>query len=72
MPTANAMPASEMTLSVRPNASSTRNVPMTEIGIASATMPVMTNERRKMSSTIAAIAPPSQRFETTRSIDESM
>ena len=72
MPTANERPASEITLSVRPSASSTRKVPMTETGIAMAMMLVETIERRKTMSTTPAIAPPMSMFCVTSEIEESM
>jgi len=72
MPTAKASPASETTLSVRPKATITRNVPITEIGMASEMMPVAIHERRKMSSARAASRPPCQRFSVTSEIAESM
>ena len=58
MPTANARPASEMTLIDRPSAAIATNDPTTETGIASTTVIVARPERRKTRSTMAARRPP--------------
>ncbi len=58
MPTANAIPASDTMFTVRPSRTSTTIATTTEIGIASAMMPTVRNERRKSSRTIVASRPP--------------
>ena len=58
MPTANAMPASEITLIERPSAAMATKEPITDTGIASDTTSVACHDRRKMNSTRAASAPP--------------
>ena len=66
MPTANAMPARLMTLSVRPKKPISRKVPMTLIGMAMATTKVLDRLRRKTSSTRIARVPPMNRLFRTR------
>ena len=72
MPTANAMPASEMTLIERPIAAIATKAPITETGIASEMISVARGERRNKSRMIAARTPPIQMFWRTRSIAELM
>jgi hypothetical protein len=72
IPTLKARPANDTTLSVRPASSSTRKAPITASGIAIATSPVETSDRRKMSSTSAASTPPCHRFSLTKSIADWM
>ncbi len=62
MPTAKAIPARLMTLSVRPKKFISRKVPTIEIGIAAATTKVLERLRRKTSSTRIARVPPTSRF----------
>ena len=70
MPTANAMPASEITLIERPSAAMATKEPITDTGIASETTSVARGERRKSSRIIAASRPPTQIFCVTRSMAE--
>ena len=72
MPTAKAMPASEMTLIERPSAAMATKDATTEIGIASDMIRVARRERRKSIRMIAAKPPPIQMFCCTRSIEELM
>ncbi len=72
MPTAKAMPASEMTLIERPSAAMAAKLPMMETGIASETTSVARTERRNSSSTNAANVPPTKMFCFTRSMAELM
>ncbi len=72
MPTAKAMPASEMTLIERPSAAMATKEPMTETGMASETTSVGRHERRNSSRTSAASVPPTQMFWCTRSMAELM
>ena len=65
-------PASITMFNVRPNNVITRNVPITEIGMATATIPVADPLRRNTSSTTTARMPPTTMFLTTRSIADSM
>ena len=58
MPIANARPASEITLIVRPSAAIATNAPITDTGIASETTSDARTERRNNSSSTAANAPP--------------
>ena len=72
MPTANAMPASEMTLIERPSAAMATKEPMTDTGIASEITSVARGERRKSSSISAASRPPTQIFCVTSAMAEWM
>ena len=72
MPIANAMPARLITLSERPMRLSSRNVPMTLVGIASAITRVERALRRKMSSTTIVRHPPNSMFCCTRPTAEWM
>ena len=62
MPTAKAMPASEITLIERPSAAMATKAATTEIGMASETISVALSERRKIIRMIAASVPPTQMF----------
>ena len=72
MPTANARPASEMTLIERPSAAMATNAPTTDTGMASEITTVARNERRNNSSSSAAKLPPTQMFCCTSAIAELM
>ncbi len=72
MPTAKAMPASEMTFSVRPSADIATKLAMIETGMAMETISVARHERRNISKTPAARRPPTQMFWITRSIAPSI
>ena len=72
MPTANARPASEITLIERPRIAIATNEPTTETGIAMETMRVAEKERRNSSRISAARAPPTKMFCCTRSMAELM
>ena len=72
MPTANAIPASEMTLIDRPNAAIATNEPITDTGMAMETISVGRHERRNSISSAAASKPPIRIFCCTRSMAESM
>ena len=62
MPMAKAMPARLITLSERPISESSRNVPITLVGIASAITKVGRMLLRKISRTIVVRTPPSRMF----------
>ena len=62
MPTAKAMPASEITLIERPSTAMATKAATTEIGMASETISVALSERRKIIRMIAASVPPTQMF----------
>ena len=66
MPTANASPAREMTLSVRPSSFIARKVPTMLSGMAAATTKVPARLRRKSISTSTASKPPTTRLWRTR------
>ena len=70
MPTANAIPAREMTFNERPIAAIATNAPITETGIAREMIIVARKERRKDRRIRTASAPPTQIFCFTRSIAE--
>ena len=72
IPTANARPASEMMLTVRPAKSRPRNAANNEIGIATATSSVARNRRRNSHSTTMASATPRPRLLRTISIERLM
>ena len=72
IPTANAIPAREITLIDRPRAAIATNEPITDTGIAIDTISVARTERRKISSVSAASVPPIRMFCWTRSIAELM
>jgi len=72
MPTANAMPARLMTLSVRWKAARARNVPITLTGIESVTMSVERTLRRNRSRVPMVSSPPTKMLSLTRPIAESM
>ena len=72
MPTANARPASEITLIERPSAAMATNEPMMETGIASEITRVARPERRKRNSSSAASAPPMRMFWRTSRMAEVM
>jgi hypothetical protein len=72
IPTANARPASEMTLIERPEADITRKVATTEMGIETATTNVPLADLRKRSNTAIARIPPITMFDLTRPNDEWM
>ena len=72
IPTAKAMPARLITLSVRLNAASARNVPITLTGIDMATMSVERMFRRKSRSVPSVSRPPTRMLSFTRPIAESM
>ena len=72
MPTENANPASEMTLIERPSAAIATKEPITDTGIANETTRVAAPLRRKISSRIAAMLPPTQMFCRTNSSAELM
>ena len=72
MPTANARPASEMTLIERPRAAIATKAPITETGMAIEMTSVARGERRNSSRMIAARVPPTQMFWRTSSIAELM
>ncbi len=72
MPTANARPAREITLSVRPAMSRTRNAASTDPGIAMATIRVARNLRRNHHSTPTASAMPRPRLLRSISTDRWM
>ena len=58
IPTAKAIPASMTTFKLRPSSVTARNVPITEIGIASATTAVADALRRNRSKIPVARSPP--------------
>ncbi len=58
IPTAKAMPAKDITLIERPRAAMATKEPITETGMAIATMTVGRQERRNSNSTIDANKPP--------------
>ena len=62
MPTANAMPATEMTLMDLPMAAMATKAPITETGIANDTTRVALPDRKNKSSISAASAPPTKMF----------
>ena len=72
MPTAKAKPAREMTLIERPKSAMATKEPMTETGIATATITVAPIERRKSKRMMTARVPPTQIFWRTRSMAESI
>ncbi len=72
MPTANARPASEMTLIERPSAAMATKAPITETGIAIEMTKVARRERRNRRRTMTAREPPTQMFWRTRSMAELM
>ena len=72
IPTANAIPASEITLIDRPNAAIATNDPITETGMAIDTIKVARGDLRNSSSMIAANPPPIRMFCWTKSIAELM
>jgi len=72
MPTAKAMPARLITLSVRSKAARARKVPITLTGIESATISVERMFRRKMSSVPSVSRPPTRMLSLTSPMAESM
>ena len=72
MPTAKAMPARLITLSVRLKAASARNVPITLTGIDIATISVERMFRRNNRSVPSVSSPPTKMLSLTRPIAESM
>ena len=72
IPTAKAMPARLITLSVRSKAASARNVPITLTGIESATMSVERMLRRNTRSVPSVSRPPTRMLSFTRPMAESM
>ena len=69
MPTAKAMPASEMTFNVRPRPAMATKAAITDTGMASDTTSVARGERRNSIRIVAARMPPTQMFWITRSIE---
>lgn len=72
MPTAKAMPARLITLSVRSKAARARNVPITLTGIDIATISVERTFLRKISSVPSVSRPPTRMLSLTRPMAESM
>ena len=72
IPTAKAMPARLMTLMLRPTSDMTRKVPTMEIGMEVIMIRTLEAERRKMSRTKVANAPPMKMLLRTRSMEEMM
>ena len=68
MPTANARPASEITLIERPSAAIATKAPITETGIAIEMIKVARSERRNSNRITIASEPPIQMFCRTRSM----
>ncbi len=71
MPIANATPASEMTLIVRPAASNPRNAAIVQTGMPSTPTTVARADRRKRNITEVANSAPSARFSQTFRMDAS-
>ncbi len=72
IPTAKLSPASEITFRLRPVRAITTNVPITEIGMATAMIKVGRGLRRNSRRTSTARLPPIIRFWRTRPIARSM
>jgi hypothetical protein len=72
IPTAKAMPARLMTFTLRPMATMNTTAPITEIGIDSAMIPALRNDRRKRSNTSTAREPPIQMLLRTSASASSM
>ena len=72
IPTAKAIPASDMTFSVRPVTAIATKVATIDTGIAMLITSVARGLRRKINSTVAAKRPPIQMFWVTRSIAPSI
>ena len=72
IPTANAIPASDTTLSERPSMAMATKEPTTETGIASETIRVGRQDLRNSSSMSAASAPPTTMFCRTSPMADRM